>query len=242
MFSKTASKIINYLSYSNKSLGVSLLILMTTLFLQFISISWLLDFAARHLRHPHYIITLPTWLVKLSASEFVFLAFQSAWQLAAAAGVGFCLARIARGLSLRVFFFLVLLTPFLIQLFNFLATQYSQELGIIYWGDVLQKISIYWVNPYILPGAALAILAICLLRLDGTSELLRLSLSNIPYEIRRIPTNLLRGLIYNITLLILISWTGGVDIILISNIVMVVPIIVVAMMIISSFMKSLIVK
>lgn len=240
IFAQRTYQFLRYLINKNVSFGLTLLLLMIVLILLFVVFNSMASFIVTFFtnKQTQYTAPFPLWLIHLYANHYDVIIFSWVWQLSMAGGMGFCFARAAKGLSLRMLLLMILILPLLIQLFSMNSTH-------IYWlfnYHIYDKFFQWVLNANILPALALALLIIFLIPTGGLSGFLRLSLAVDAFEKRKVLTNLYRSFIYLITIVMIFLSMGLLSFMLLVSAILAVPYVVISWMSILAFLLDIFAK
>lgn len=231
IYAQRTYRFLRYLISKNVTLGISLFLLTVALVFFLLTLNVIANAIISFFTLSQYMPPIPSWLQYLYSNHYDVIIFSWAWQLSMAAMMGFCFARIANGLSLRMLLLMLLTLPFLGQVF-FLTMHFSHLLNT----HNVENYCHIVLNANFLPIAALLLFIIFFVPMSGLSSFLRLSLEPDLFEKRQAPTNLFRGFIYVITLLVLTSLMGLLNLMLVLSALLAVPYVVITLMSIISFL------
>lgn len=217
---------LRYLLNKDISFGRILLLFTTILILLLLLLNTITNSIVSYLGLSQYSAQIPAWLKSLYTNHYDVIIFSWAWPLSMASTMGFCFARIAKGLSIRIFLLMVLVLPAVVQIYSlFLMHNHS-----FFITPFIEKYAGILSNAKTLPFISLGLLIMLFMPKQGLNGFMRLTLEQNVLDKRQVPTNLVRGFIYVITLLTLSSYLGLLSLLLIVTAILIVPYIVISWM------------
>ena len=240
IFSKKSNAIFNYLRTSGKSLGYCLITLTALIVLLFFILNYITDVIADYVVILRITSNLPTWITNLSTENHYLWLFSWSWLFAIAAGVAYFFAKITEGWRVRTIIITILMLPLIINIITLIFPKMisKEETAIL----SLHHINIYLLNPYFLMISSFVLLLVSFLYLPDVNGLFRLSLSLGEQDERLILTNILRGLLYSISVLAFGMYIGLKNIILMTDFILVLPCVTLVFMSILACLKGLVYK
>lgn len=208
----------------------------------FFTLNYITDFLAEYISIFRMTSSLPVWMTTLSARNHYLLLFSWSWLFAIAAGVAYCFAKITEGWRVRTVIITILLLPLIINIISLTLPQIAAG-GMV--GELifsLHGLVTYLFNPYFLPITSMGLLLIYFLYARDINGLFRLSFSLESQDERLIMTNLLRGLLYSISVLTFGMYIGLKNIILMTDFILVLPCVTLIFMNILAYLKESVYK
>lgn len=236
IFSKKSNYIFSYLRTSGKSLGYCLIMLTVLIVILFFILNYITDILANYVVILRLTTNLPFWISNLSTENHYLLLFSWSWLFAIAAGIAYFFAKITEGWRVRTIIIVILMLPLMINIVSLIFPIGTEKII----SSSLFKT--YLMNSDFLPISSFTLLLLCFLYTPDINGLFRLSLSLETQDERLILTNILRGLLYSVSMLAFGMYIGLKNIILLTDFILVLPCVTLVFMNILAYLRTSMIK
>lgn len=231
IFSKKSNYLFNYLRTKGKSLGYFLVMLTMFMIILFFILNYFTEVLANYVVILRLTTSLPRWIANLSIENNYLLMFSWSFLFAVAAGSAYLFAKITEGWRVRTIMLVVLVLPLTINLISIIFPSITSEMSSHHFMAYLQ-------SSYLLPIISFGMLLIAFLYMPDINGLFRLSLSLETQDERLILTNILRGLLYSVSVLVFGMYIGLKNIILMTDFILILPCVTLVFMNILAYLKA----